>query len=82
MIYVHTYEVKYNGEQDYIQFYEYTDGEMIVSDSQDIPIAFLIPVKRRGTLNGLMHGSIRHYLGDDIYVRHNSTVSFDDFDFG
>lgn len=85
MIFVHTYETLCKGEKDHYQFYEYEQNGMVISDSQELPIAIMLPKKDRGNLNNYMLGAIRNFfnaLGVPAHIRHNSTLSFDELDFG
>ncbi|UOF77792.1 hypothetical protein [Caudoviricetes sp.] len=76
MIYVHTYKYVIDGQEDYIQFYEYepTHG-MKVIDSHDIPIALLFPRKLQP--RQYMRNLIKHYFGDIAHVIFVSSVEFD-----
>lgn len=82
-VYVHTYEVQYKGERDYIQYLEKAHGHMVLAYSDDLTIAFLI--RGRNTINGMMHAAIHNHFNEQgitVHVRHNSTVAFDSLDFG
>ncbi len=80
MIYVHTFKVIANGEEDYCQFFEYNPNpDMCVIDSEDIPIALLFPQKHY--TRGYMRNLVKHYSGEASHVTYHGTVAFENYDF-
>lgn len=83
MVYVHTYEVQYKGEKDYIQYFETHHGRMVIARCDDTKVALLM--RGRNTLNGMMHAAIHNHFNEQglmVHVRHHGTVSFESLDFG
>ena len=77
MIYVHTFKVIKDGDEDYCQFYEYEpSADMRVIDSPDIPVALLFPQKHYA--RGYMRNLVKHYVGEDAHVTYHGTVAIEE----